>query len=115
MPVRGGWEIEFLDFRPISPLSDPTLQMQLGPNQPERLGAYTQALTIDLRDNQLEPRLGAYAELRVDEGTRYAGGAFDFIRVTPEMRGYVPVPGLAMVLAARARVGRFYGDVPVTE
>ena len=113
--LRGGWEIERLDFRHISPLIDPTLQMQLGLDGTQQVGMYSQALGLDLRDNQLEPRLGAYAEVKVDEGTRYAGGNYDFIRITPELRGFVPLPAVPMVFAARVRAGRFYGDIPVTE
>ncbi|HEY5926941.1 MAG TPA: BamA/TamA family outer membrane protein [Kofleriaceae bacterium] len=113
--VRGGWEIEHLDFRHISPLIDPALEMQLGLDGPQRVGQYTQAIMLDLRDNPIEPQLGAFAELRVDEGTKWAGGEPEFIRVTPELRGFVPVPGIAMVLAARTRAGRIYGDIPVTE
>lgn len=113
--VRAGWEIQNLDFRHISPLIDPTLQMQLGLDQPERIGMYTQAVALDLRDNPFEPKRGVYSELRVDEGTPFAGGADTFIRVMPELRGYVPVPLTSFVLAGRARVGRFWGDIPVTE
>lgn len=113
--LRGGWEIERLDFRHISPLIDPALEMQLGLNETEQIGMYTQALALDVRDNQLEPTSGAYAEVRVDEGTQYAGGNFEFIRITPELRGYLPIPRLPITFAARARGGRFYGDVPVTE
>jgi translocation and assembly module TamA len=112
---RVGWEIERLDFRRISELIDPTLQMQLGLDDTQRVGQYQQALMLDLRDNPIETRLGAFAEIRVDEGTKYAGGALEFVRVTPELRGYVPVPGIDMVLAGRARAGRIYGDIPVTE
>jgi translocation and assembly module TamA len=115
LQVRGGWEIERLDFRHISPLIDPALQMQLGLDDTQRVGMYSQALSLDLRDNQLEPHLGAYAEVRVDEGTKYAGSDHEFVRITPELRGYVPLPRLPIVFAARARGGRFYGDVPVTE
>jgi translocation and assembly module TamA len=113
--LRGGWEIERLDFRHISPLIDPTLEMQLGLNETEQIGMYSEALSLDFRDNQLEPTRGVYAEARVDEGTKFAGGNFEFIRVTPELRGYVPVPALPITFAARARGGRFYGDIPVTE
>ncbi|HEY5944019.1 MAG TPA: BamA/TamA family outer membrane protein [Kofleriaceae bacterium] len=112
---RAGWEIQRLDFRHISPLIDPTLQMQLGLDGPERIGMYSQAIALEARDNPIEPTLGTYAELRVDEGTRYAGGALDFFRLTPELRGYVPVPRMPIVLAGRARAGRIYGDIPVTE
>ena len=113
--LRGGWEFQYVDFRRISPLIDPALQMQLGLDAPNRIGEYTQAVTLDLRDNPIEPRLGMYGELRVDEGTQFAGGEFNFIRVTPELRGFVPVPRTGFILATRARAGRFYGDIPVTE
>ena len=113
--ARIGWDIERLEFRHISPLIDPALQMELGLDGPQRVGMYMQALLLDLRDDPIEPTSGVYAELRVDEGTRLAGGALDFFRVTPELRGYLPLPGKLLVLAARARAGRIYGDIPVTE
>jgi translocation and assembly module TamA len=113
--ARIGWEIERLDFRHISPLIDPALQMELGLDGPQRVGMYTETLALDLRDDPIEPTLGLYAEARVDEGTQYAGGALDFFRVTPELRGYAPVPEVPVVLAARIRAGRIYGDIPVTE
>lgn len=115
LQLRAGWQIERLEFRHISPLVDPTLEMELGLDRPERIGMYTQAIALDLRDNPIEPRYGAYAEVRVDEGTPYAGGAFEFVRLTPELRGYIPIPLTPAVLALRTRVGKFYGDVPVTE
>jgi outer membrane protein assembly factor BamA len=113
--LRAGWEIERLDFRHISPLIDPGLQMELGLDRIQQIGQYSQALILDLRDNQIEPHLGAYAEVRVDEGTKYAGGNPEFIRITPELRGFLPVPSMPIIVAARVRGGRFYGDVPVTE
>jgi translocation and assembly module TamA len=112
---RVGWEIERLDFRRISPLIDPTLQMELGLDDTQRNGMYEQAVSLDLRDNPIEPRLGAYAEVKADEGTKYAGGNFEFVRLTPELRLYAPVPMVPVVVAARARYGTFFGDVPVTE
>jgi outer membrane protein assembly factor BamA len=113
--LRLGWDIERLDFRQISPLIGPALQRELGLDGPERLGMYTQTLLADLRDNPLEPRYGLFAELRVDEGGVYAGGDTAFWRVTPEVRGYLPIPRAPIVIAARARAGRFFGDIPVTE
>jgi outer membrane protein assembly factor BamA len=115
LQARVGWEIESLDFRHISPLIDETLQMQLGLDQTQRVGQYSQALSLDLRDNPIEPTLGAYAELRVDEGTPAAGGSLSFFRVTPELRGFLSTPLLPVILAARARYGRIYGDLPATE
>ncbi len=113
--VRGGWSIESLDFRHISPLIDPTLQMELGLDGTQRVGQYHQAVSLDLRDNPIEPTLGAYAEVRVDEGTPFAGSALSFFRLTPELRGFVPVPRTSTVVAGRIRAGRIWGDVPVTE
>jgi outer membrane protein assembly factor BamA len=87
--------------------------MEIGLDGPQRLGGYEQSLIADLRDDPIEPRLGAYGELRAVEGTKYAGGDSEFIELVPEVRGYVPIG--PVVLAARARHGRFIGETPVTE
>jgi translocation and assembly module TamA len=116
-----GWTFERLGFRQLSPLIDPesmtvvdpTLAAELGLDGPQRVGAYTQLLTLDLRDHPIEPTRGAYAGLRSALGTRFAGGAFEFLQLVPELRGYVPLG--PVVLGARARGGTFFGDVPVTE
>lgn len=113
--LRVGWQFEYLDFRHISPLIDPALQMSLGLDRPQRVGQYTQALALDLRDHPIEPTLGAYAEVRLDEGGPWSASALEFYRITPELRGYVPIPKLPVVVAARARAGRIWGDIPVTE
>lgn len=110
---RLGWGIEQLDFPKVHPAIDETLKMDLGLDETQRNATYEQALVADLRDNPIEPRYGAYGEMRVIEGTKYAGGKFDYIEIIPELRGYVPLGPL--VFAARARHGRFFGDTPVTE
>ncbi|MBL0219117.1 MAG: BamA/TamA family outer membrane protein [Myxococcales bacterium] len=111
--LRVGWGLERLEFRNINALIDEPLQMQLGLDHPQRIGEYEQSLSVDLRDHPIEPRFGGYAEVHVAEGTRYAGGAYAFVQVVPELRGYLPI-GRA-VIAARVRTGRFFGDVPATE
>lgn len=112
--ARVGWSIERLDFRNISPLIDADLQMRLGLQQTQLVGAYEQAAIIDLRDNPTETRLGAYGELRVVEGTKAAGGNYDYVQLIPELRGYAPLG--KVVFAARARYGRFFGkNAPATE
>lgn len=112
--LRVGWSFEYDWFRAPSPLVDEALQMRLGIDRSERIAAYQQGLIVDLRDHPIEPTLGAYAELRTTEGTKYAGGAYDYVELVPDLRGYVPLFGGA-VLAARARFGAIYGDVPATE
>ncbi len=114
--LRVGWGIERLDFRNISSGIDPQLEMDLGLDETQLLGSYSQVLSLDLRDHPIEPLQGAYAEVRVVEGTRYAGGNFDYVQLIPDLRGYLPIwkPSSA-VLAGRVRTGRIYGDMPVTE
>jgi outer membrane protein assembly factor BamA len=112
--LRLGWGFERDGFRHISALIDPALQAQLGIDHVERIGAYQQALIVDLRDHPIEPTLGGYGELRVGEGTKYAGGAYEYVSLVPDLRGYVPLVAGA-VLAAHARFGAISGDVPATE
>ncbi len=107
------WDFEQLGFRHISPLVDPMLQAHLGIDHANRIGNYEQALVLDLRDNPTNTTRGLYGELKAVEGTRFAGGAFDYLQLIPELRGYVPLGGV--VLAAKARAGTFYGDAPATE
>jgi outer membrane protein assembly factor BamA len=114
LQLHVGWGIESLAFRNIHPLIDEALQMHLGLDQKQVIGAYEQSLIVELRDNPVEPRLGAYAEAKVVEGTPAALGNFNFVEVIPDVRGYVPLG--PVVFAARARYGRFFGsDVPATE
>ncbi|MCE9573043.1 MAG: BamA/TamA family outer membrane protein [Deltaproteobacteria bacterium] len=107
-----GWQLQRYKFSGYEAI-DAATQVALGLDKPELLGAYQQALVADLRDNPLMPTRGVYLELRASEGTRYAGGAFDYLQLTPDVRGYVPLGPL--VLALRARLGVILGKVPVTE
>ncbi len=120
MQLGVGWQLERLSFRDISellgpepPNGAPSLLDELGLDRPQRVGAYTGLVTVDLRDHPVEPTLGAYAGLRSSFGTRFAGGAFEFIQLVPELRGYVPLG--PVVLGARVRAGTFFGEVPATE
>lgn len=111
--LRLNWGLQQLAFRDISPLIDDALQMELGLDGTQRIGAYSQAITVDLRDNPVNTKYGAYGELRVVEGTKLAGGAFEYLQLIPELRGFVPLG--KVILAARARLGTFVGDAPPTE
>jgi outer membrane protein insertion porin family len=82
-------------------------------DRPNRIGAYEQAVVLDLRDNPATTHEGLYSEVRVIEGTPFAGGDFSFVELVPELRGYVPLGGV--VFAGKARYGTFIGDAPVTE
>lgn len=111
--LRVGWQIAGYDFVDISDAVDNDTRARIGIDRFQRLGAFTQGIVIDYRDSPVSPRLGAYAELRIAEGTIAAGGAFDYVQLTPDVRGYIPLG--RTVLAARARLGVIHGEVPPTE
>ncbi|HEU4729101.1 MAG TPA: BamA/TamA family outer membrane protein, partial [Kofleriaceae bacterium] len=119
--LRVGWRIEQVSYTNIdaalaTPMiaADQDLVTRLRLDRTERIGGYQQALVIDLRDHPLEPKLGAYAELHAFEGTPFGGGTSSFFSIIPDLRGYLPLFGSA-VLAGHAKYGASYGDVPATE
>jgi outer membrane protein assembly factor BamA len=122
--VRGGWQFGYFVFDdyalvvpdpadPMRLVPDPELVRRTGTADPERLGAFSETITVDLRDNPITPHRGGWAELRFTHGGAYAGGAFDYVQIMPDVRGYLPL-GRA-VLAGHAKLGLIYGDVPPTE
>lgn len=113
LQLRVGYLIRYVTFSQLNENIDPTTANQIGLDRVERLGEFQQAITVDLRDEPLNPRKGAYFALSVNEAASFFGSAYDLIQVTPEARGYIPVG--RSVLALRARVGMIFGDVPPTE
>lgn len=114
--LRVGWGLEQVAFRDVNRLvlDHPEIVAALGVTHDQRIGGYQQTLIIDLRDNPIEPTLGAYAELRTTEGTKYAGGSYEYLSVVPDVRAYVPL-GFGAVLAGHLKYGAIHGDVPATE
>ena len=113
LQASAGWQLRVLEFSKIDPVIDEALAMDLGLRDRYRLGYFEQSLVLDLRDDPVNTRRGVYGELRAEEGTQAAGGEFDYLRLTPELRGYLPVR--SVVLAARARTGGIAGDLPITQ
>lgn len=112
--ARVGWSLERVSFLNISPALDPLLQEEIGLGMdPQLVGSFQQSISLDLRDNPISTTEGLYADFRILEGTRFAGGEFEYIQVVPDVRGYVSIGNV--VLAARGRVGAFFGDAPPTE
>jgi outer membrane protein assembly factor BamA len=109
VPAATQVDIGISHFEPNPKLNAP---LRLASND-EHLGTFNETVSVDLRDRPVEPHYGMYAEARVSEGTRYAGGAFTYTQITPEVRGYIPIANA--VLALRARLGEIIGDVPPTE
>lgn len=62
------------------------------------------AITLDLRNDPRNPRRGAYIGFNVQHAGYFLPSNWNYVRVVPEARGYLPLP-LGMVLAGRARIG----------
>ena len=70
-----------------------------------RLPYLEQQIVADLRNDRVRPRYGAYAAVLVQEAFELGGyGSWNYVRVTPDVRGYVPLMW-DFVLAARFAVG----------
>ncbi|MCG8553749.1 MAG: BamA/TamA family outer membrane protein [Proteobacteria bacterium] len=92
-----------------------TLHLNLQvPQQESKRVAYTVTYmqydaVLDLRDNPISPRRGAYLGLSVQHASNVLGplklpSSWSYLRLTPQARLYVPLPA-GIVLAARARLG----------
>jgi translocation and assembly module TamA len=113
--VDVGWQLRYLDLYGLHPSIPMDAYTDLGIVDPYRVGSYDQAIAYDHRDNVLDPHIGVFSELRVEEGGAFAGGRFDYVRATGELRGYVPI-GRRLVAAARGRYGRLLsGELPITQ
>ena len=68
-----------------------------------------QTLTWDHRDKPLEPREGFYIGLSLQEGGGPLQGNFNYLRVLPDLRGYMSFfDDGDLTLAARLRVGELW-------
>jgi outer membrane protein assembly factor BamA len=61
-------------------------------------------IRVDLRDDARRPRSGSYYALTVQHAGYFLPSYWNYLRVTPEARGYIPLPW-RMVLAGRVRLG----------
>jgi translocation and assembly module TamA len=113
------WNLQYLNFFNVDDaVFDPvTTNLGLGFKDPYRVAYLEEFATIDLRDRPLDPHLGAYFVLRVEEGFPAVGSDFTYLKFTPEARGYIPF-GRRIVLAGRGLVGWLrpagLDDSPVT-
>jgi translocation and assembly module TamA len=113
LSIGVGWELSRLSFPRVSEAIDPALREDLGLTGGVMVGFFDQSIALDRRDDILDPQHGYFAELRLEEGGVHAGGDFDYVRATADLRGYVPVVR-RLVLAGRVRAGtRLTGELPI--
>jgi translocation and assembly module TamA len=68
-----------------------------------------QTVTWDHRDKPLEPRNGFYLSMSLQEGGGPLQGNFNYLRVLPDVRGYVSfLDDKSLTLATRIRVGELW-------
>jgi translocation and assembly module TamA len=114
-----GYDFQLLKFFNTDPaiLNQPELAGRLyGFVDPYRLGWFQEDMVIDLRDRPLDPRRGGYLSFTAEQGGVYAGGAFQYEKLLPDLRGYIG--NKRIVLAARVEFGQMFvqGDLgsPIT-
>jgi outer membrane protein assembly factor BamA len=102
----------FIPSKPVQPEKPMTAPPEVAtptevkPNYyPNYFATYMQyTAVLDLRNDPREPRRGAYFGLTVQSSGYFLPSDWNYVRITPDVRGYVPLP-LGMVLAGRAHIG----------
>lgn len=61
-------------------------------------------IQVDLRDDARRPHSGSFYALTVQHAGYFLPSYWDYLRITPEARAYIPLP-LRIVLAGRVRIG----------
>lgn len=81
--------------------------VQDGP-YPDYLVSFVQhRLQLELRDNPRLPRSGGYFAATLQHAGYIVRSDWNYVRITPEARGYLPLPW-RMVLAGRVRLGMLF-------
>ncbi|MFW6051567.1 MAG: BamA/OMP85 family outer membrane protein [Myxococcota bacterium] len=68
---------------------------------------FEQYANLDLRDDPRRPTRGAFFSVGLQEAGYILPSSWDYVRITPEARAYVPLP-LGLVLAFRFGVGAIF-------
>ncbi len=64
-------------------------------------------LRLELRDNPVQPSEGLYLQLLSSQALRSPGSSWTLLRLSPEVRGYIPLP-FGMVIAGRFGVAALF-------
>jgi translocation and assembly module TamA len=104
------YNFQFLQFFETDPvlLDDPSLSGRFfGYTNPYRLGWFQQDVSLDFRDRPLDTHSGVYVGATFEEGGSYAGGAFQYEKLIPELRAFAPL-GSRVTLAGRFLFGQLF-------
>ncbi len=85
----------------------PTAEAEQSPPPDYHVTFLQHAVRVDFRDNPLRPRRGTYFGFTLQHAGYFLPSHWDYFRLTPEVRGYLPLP-LYMVLAGRIRFGLLF-------
>lgn len=105
--VGASWSLQFLDFFSYDQqtVTEGATKLGMGFVDPYSLAYLEQYVQLDLRNSVTDPRLGFWAEVRLEEGFTYIGSEFTYIKLSPEVRGYIPLGTRRLVLALRGLAG----------
>jgi outer membrane protein assembly factor BamA len=110
LKLAASYNFQFLDFFNTDPaiLSDPgEAGARYGYTDPYRLGYLQEQLVLDFRDRAIDARRGLFFGLLGEQGGVYTGSAFQYEKLVPEVRAYVPL-GSRVVVAARVQFGQIF-------
>ena len=102
----GSWNLQYLTFFDVdvTAFNPATTPLGFGFKNPYRLAWVEEFAQLDLRDHPLDPHRGAYFVVRAEQGFPEIGGDFSYLKLTPEVRAYVPF-GRRVVLGVRGVAG----------
>jgi outer membrane protein assembly factor BamA len=101
--------VGFSDTDPVLTANPRVAGRRFGYTNPYRLGWFAEELVIDLRDAPLEAHRGVYFSLTAEQGGPFAGGAFLYQKLQPELRFYVPL-GRRVTMAGRFWFGQLFSE-----
>ncbi len=66
-----------------------------------------QVVRLDLRDDPNRPHAGFFMQLRAQEAGFFLRSSWDYVRLTPDVRAYIPLPK-RITIAARFAMGMYF-------
>ncbi len=101
------WNLQYLDAFNLSDSYAVWVAQQDASifDDPFRVAFLETFLQLDLRDDLVDPRAGFWAQARLELGQEYLGSAYNYLKISPEVRGYIPLGTKRLILAVRAMTG----------